>query len=63
MPPAARDSRGNMGATNASDAEAFITHWTGVSGSERANYPVFVVEGCELPVAEPPSSSSDGARR
>jgi len=62
MLPAARDSRGNMGATNASDAEAFITHWTGVTGSERANYQLFVGALCALLDVPQPEPSRDDTR-
>lgn len=51
-----------MGATNASDAEAFITHWTGVSGSERANYQLFVGALCALLDVPQPEPSRDDTR-
>jgi hypothetical protein len=51
-----------MGATNASDAEAFVTHWTGVSGSERANYQLFVGALCALLDVPQPEPSRDDTR-
>lgn len=52
-----------MGGTNASDAEDFITLWTGAPGFERANYPLFIVERGALLGFDPPTATSNAARR
>jgi len=42
--------------------ENFITRWTGTSGSERANYQLFLTELCTLlglPLPEPASKDTE----
>lgn len=51
-----------MGAQNATDAQAFIEHWTGVSGSERENYQLFVGALCALLDVPQPEPSRDDTR-
>jgi hypothetical protein len=42
--------------------DAFITRWAGASGSERANYQIFVTELCEVLGAAKPDPARDDTR-
>ncbi len=49
-----------MSADTAAEVEAFVAKWHGISGSERANYQIFIGELCAvLGVAAPQPSRSD----
>lgn len=51
-----------MGATNADDAERLVSKWAGASGSERANYQLFVADLCRLLGAPEPDPARDDTR-
>ena len=44
------------------DVEAFVSTWSGVSGSERANYQLFVGELCALLGVPRPDPSREDTR-
>ena len=51
-----------MTTNDSARTQAFITRWAAASGSERANYQLFVTELCDLLGCPKPDPASDDTR-